>query len=96
MASKVKTKDKTELVRGRMRMAPFHTADAIVAAVPKQLWDNLTVAELALVADALHYAHQFGIAQAERDILREGAIYSPDAGKMLEVKKVENYVVVAV
>jgi hypothetical protein len=40
--------------------------------------------------------HQSGKTQAERDILRERAIYSQDAGEMLEVKKVENCAAVAV
>jgi hypothetical protein len=79
---------KLEIVRNKMKMAAYHrTADAIIKSIPPQLLEELTSAQLILVADALHAAHQSGQAAAERDILIEGAIYSPTAGKMLEVSK---------
>jgi hypothetical protein len=79
---------KLETVRNKMKMAAYHrTADAIIKSIPPQLVEELTSEQLILVADALHTAHQSGKAAAERDILIEGAIYSPTAGKMLEIGK---------
>lgn len=80
--------NKLEIVRKRMKMSPFHrTANAIIKSIPPQLIEELNSEQLILVADALHAAHQNGEAQAERDILAEGAIYSPTAGNMLEICK---------
>jgi hypothetical protein len=79
---------KLEIVRNKMKMAAFHrTADANIKSIPPQLVEELTSEQLTLVADAPHAAHEAGRAAAERDILTEGAIYSPAAGKMLEIGK---------
>jgi hypothetical protein len=78
---------KIDYIRLNMRMAAFgRTADAIIASIPDTLIETLTPAQLVQVADALHAAHQEGKAQAERDVLAEGAIYSPDQGRMLELQ----------
>jgi hypothetical protein len=71
-----------------MRMAAYdRTAAAIMAQIPDALIEQLTSAQLILVADAIHTAHQGGRAKAEADVLVEGAIYSPKHGKMLEIAR---------
>jgi len=78
---------KINRMRRNMQMAAYgSTTSAILTSIPDALLDALTSAQLVVVADALHAAHQAGKAQAERDVLAEGAIYSPRAGKMLEVR----------
>ena len=73
-------------VRRNISMAAYgRTAAAIMAQIPDALIDQLTSAQLVLVANAIHAAHQGGKAKAEKDVLAEGAIYSPKAGKMLEI-----------
>ena len=78
---------KINRIARNMQMAAYgRTSSAILASIPDALLDNLTSTQLVLVADALHAAHQAGKAQAERDMLAEGAIYSPASGRMLEVR----------
>ena len=78
---------KINRIARNMQMAAYgRTRTAILASIHDALLDALTSAQLVIVADALHTAHQAGKAQAERDVLTEGAIYSPVAGKMLEVR----------
>jgi len=73
-------------VRRNISMAAYgRTAAAILVQIPDDLFDQLTSAQLVLVADAIHAAHQGGKAKAEKDALIEGAIYSSRAGKMLEI-----------
>ena len=77
----------TKITRTRkgIKMAAFgRTATAIMAQIPDALIEQLTSAQLILVADAIHAAHQGGKAKGEADVLVEGAIYSPKHGKMLE------------
>jgi len=84
--NKVSETDKMNAVRQQMKMGSFHrTADAILASIPQRLVDELSAKQLVLVADALHAAHGSGRAKAEQEILTEGAIYSPAAGRMLEI-----------
>lgn len=78
----------TKIVRTRkgMKMAAYgSTSAAIMAQIPDALIEQLTSAQLILVADAIHAAHQGGKAKGEADVLIEGAIYSPKHGKMLEI-----------
>ena len=77
---------KLSRIRQGMKMAAYsRTAAAIMAQIPDALIDRLTSAQLVLVADAIHAAHQGGKARGEADVLVEGAIYSPKHGKMLEI-----------
>jgi hypothetical protein len=73
-------------IRKNMSMAAYgRTAAAIMAQIPEALIEQLTSAQLVMVANAIHAAHQGGKAKAERDVISEGAIYSPKAGKMIEL-----------
>jgi hypothetical protein len=78
--------DKMKALRQQMKMGAFgRTAHAILGSIPQRLANELSCDQLVLVADALHEAHQSGKAKAEEEILREGAIYSPVADRMLEI-----------
>jgi hypothetical protein len=73
-------------VRRNMRMAAYgRTAQAILEQIPDALLEQLTSAQLVIVADAIHAAHQGGKAKGEADVLTEGAIYDPRKSKMREI-----------
>lgn len=77
---------KINRVANNMKMAAYwRTAEAIMAQIPYVLVEQLTSAQLVMVADAIHAAHQGGKAKAERDVLSEGAIYDPRKSKMREI-----------
>jgi hypothetical protein len=83
----MKNEEKISYVRNHMKMTPFwRTSRAIIASIPAPLIENLTAEQLVVVADALHAAHEAGKAKAEKEILTEGAIYSPKHGRMLELE----------
>jgi hypothetical protein len=79
---------KINRIRHNMQMAAYgRTAQAIMASIPDDLFDRISAHDLTIIANALHAAHQAGKAKAEADVLDEGAIYSPKAGRMIELAK---------
>jgi hypothetical protein len=79
--------EKLSYVLNQMKMAHYRrTAKAIVASIPASLIESLTAKQLAVVADALHASHEAGKAKAEEEILAEGAIFSSQHGRMLEIE----------
>jgi hypothetical protein len=78
---------KINRIRRQMSMAAYpRTVEAIMASIPSGLLAEIPSKYLVLIANALHMAHRAGKDQAERDVLAEGTIYSPAAGRMLEVR----------
>lgn len=65
------------------------TVEAILAAVPAELWDRLTAGEIATVCRALHASHRDGRATEAQAIIDEGRYWDPRAGKMLPIEKGE-------
>ena len=77
---------KISRVRAGIASSKFpRTAEAIINQIPEMCWRRLSSQDLILVANAIDKSHKLGRRTESQDILSEGAIYSPELGRMIEL-----------